>query len=156
VSCGRPIADMCVLIVDAAGQPRGERLVGEICVDGPSVMAGYWEAPEATAATLVDGLLHTGDLGYLCDGQLFIVGRLKDVLIVRGRNYYAEDVERLVEEVVDVRKGCVVAFGARGERADTELLYVVAETALETPERRAALVEEIEDRVAALIGIRPA
>jgi fatty-acyl-CoA synthase len=118
VDCGRPFPDHEVAILDDAGRVLGDRRVGQIVVCGPSVAAGYFEQPELTRETFKpvagrgDALwLHTGDLGYVADGRLFVCGRVKDVIIVRGRNYYPSDIEWAVGEVPHVRRGNVVAFG---------------------------------------------
>jgi fatty-acyl-CoA synthase len=120
VDCGRAFPGHEVAIIDDAGNPMAERRVGQIVVSGPSVAQGYFDQPEQTAETFkpipaIDGgratWLHTGDLGYLSGGRLFVCGRLKDVIIVRGRNYYPTDIEWAVGELPNVRRGNVVAFG---------------------------------------------
>jgi fatty-acyl-CoA synthase len=105
----------------------GEREVGELEIRGTSVTPGYYKHPEATAAAFHDGWLRTGDLGYLVDAELVICGRIKDVIIVGGRNVFPEDVERAVAEVEGVRAGNVIAFGISG-RKGKEAIVVVAET----------------------------
>jgi amino acid adenylation domain-containing protein len=115
-SCGRPQPGHELRLVDpAAGRVLGEGRVGEIWTSGPSVAHGYWRNPEASARTFVESdgrtWLRTGDLGFLRDGELFVTGRLKDMLILRGQNLYPQDLERAVEEEVEVvRKGRVAAF----------------------------------------------
>jgi len=118
VDCGRPFPDHQVAIVDSAGMRLGERQVGQIVVSGPSVTMGYFQQPDLTSETFkpIAGSgdeiwLHTGDLGYLAGGRLFVCGRVKDVIIVRGRNYYPSDIEWAVAELSNVRRGNVVAFG---------------------------------------------
>ncbi|MGB3054274.1 MAG: fatty acyl-AMP ligase [Acidimicrobiales bacterium] len=113
-------------IVDpATGQLRQEREVGELQLRGTSVTPGYHQRPDATAATFDGEWLRTGDLGYLVEGELVLCGRIKDVIIVAGRNVFPEDVERSVAEVDGVRAGNVIAFGVEGKRS--EGLVVVAE-----------------------------
>jgi fatty-acyl-CoA synthase len=120
VDCGEPFPAHEVAIVNEAGQRLGERQVGEIVVRGPSVTKGYFAEPELTARAYkalrgdesnARPWLHTGDLGYLAGGRLFVCGRIKDVIIVRGRNYYPSDIEWAVSELPSVRRGNVVAFG---------------------------------------------
>ena len=121
VDCGAPFEGHDLAVVDEAGNKLGEREVGQIVARGPSVSVGYFQEPEMTAETYKalpgdEGgpWLHTGDLGYLAGGRLFVCGRLKDVIIVRGRNYYPSDIEWAVGEVSrerSVRQGNVVAFG---------------------------------------------
>ena len=86
VSCGRPLRRHRVSILDADGKPLPERAVGEIFVEGPSVTDGYWDDEEATSRVFVHGGVKTGDLGYMSGGELYVTGRLKDTIIVRGRN----------------------------------------------------------------------
>src|SRR5262249_36021488 len=88
VGCGRPFADHELKIVDEDGRTLPERHVGQIVAKGPSVMTEYLDNPEATAEALRDGWLHTGDLGYIADGELFVCGRTKDLIIRQGRKYH--------------------------------------------------------------------
>ena len=125
---GRPLPGFELRIVDPrTRQARGEREVGELELRGPSVTPGYYRNPEATAAALVDGWLRTGDLAYVVDGRLVVCGRLKDMIIVGGRNVFPEDVERAAAAVDGVRAGNVIAFGS-DRRRGREAIVVVAET----------------------------
>jgi fatty-acyl-CoA synthase len=126
VNCGRPFPEHEIAVVDPeTGKRLGDREIGEIITRGPSISAGYYQEPELTAAAFREGWLHTGDLGYLVNGEVFICGRLKDMIIVRGRNFYPNDIEWVVSELPGVRRGNVVAFGVdvNGE----EQLVVAAE-----------------------------
>ncbi|MFV3415782.1 non-ribosomal peptide synthase/polyketide synthase [Pseudomonas nitroreducens] len=124
INCGRTQPDHDVQLVDpVSGETLGPDRVGEIWSSGPSVALGYWRNPQASARTFVekDGRtwLRTGDLGFLHNGELFVTGRLKDMLIVRGQNLYPQDLERCVEEEVDlVRKGRVSAFAIEHQGRD--------------------------------------
>jgi fatty-acyl-CoA synthase len=123
VDCGRAFPDHELAIVDDAGHRLPDRRVGQIVVRGPSVTPGYFQDPGLTAQTFKplpgeplengEGVpwLHTGDLGYTVEGQLFVCGRLKDIIIVRGRNYYPTDIEWAIGQLPNVRRGNVVAFG---------------------------------------------
>lgn len=123
---GRPIPGLEIRVVDADdGRVCRDREVGELQIRGTSVMAGYYKRPDATAATFDGEWLRTGDLAYLLDGELVLCGRIKDVIIVAGRNVFPEDVERSVAEVEGVRAGNVIAFGVNGSRR--EGIVVVAE-----------------------------
>jgi fatty-acyl-CoA synthase len=125
VSCGAPLPGHRIRILDSQGCELPERAIGEIALSGPSVMRGYHEDAEATADVLRDDWLHTGDLGYLCDGELFVSGRLKDVIVLNGRNYYPQDLEWAVDEIPGVRRGRVVAFGtARSGSQDSIVILV--------------------------------
>jgi fatty-acyl-CoA synthase len=121
VSCGRPFAGHQIAIWADDGSVRPDGVVGQIMARGPSVCAGYYGDEERTAATFDQrnesggGWLRTGDLGYMKDGELYVCGRQKDLIIVRGRNYYPSDIEWAVSEVPGVRKGAVVAFSVRAE-----------------------------------------
>ena len=110
VSVGRPGWQTDLRIVDDDGRSLPERQVGEIVLRGPSVMKGYFNDGDATARAIREGWLHTGDLGYLAGGRLFITGRRKDLIIKNGRNYYPQDLERAVDRIPGARSGCVAAF----------------------------------------------
>jgi fatty-acyl-CoA synthase len=148
VSCGRAFPGHEIAIVGDDGQRLGDRRVGEIVVRGPSVTAGYFENPEETARAFRDGWLHTGDLGYTIDGDLFVCGRVKDLIIVRGRNYYPSDIEWAVGELPGVRRGNVVAFGA--DVGGEEHVVVCAEGARSDA---AAIAEAVIACVSAQFGL---
>ncbi|MFE0020931.1 AMP-binding protein [Amycolatopsis sp. NPDC059021] len=126
-SVGKPLPGVAVELRAADGTtvPAGE--VGEVCVKGASVMPGYWNRPELTATTLRDGWLHTGDLGrFDADGYLYLVGRLKDMIIVNGYNHYAGPIEDALTGHVKVREAAVV--GAPDDRTGEAIhAFVVAE-----------------------------
>ncbi len=125
---GRPLPGFELRIVEPrTGAVRVDREVGELELRSPSVTPGYYRNADATAATFDDGWLRTGDLAYLVDGQLVVCGRLKDVIIVGGRNVFPEDVERAAAAAVGVRAGNVIAFGS-DHRRGRESIVVVAET----------------------------
>ncbi len=134
VSCGKPLASNVVRIVDPESRRAlGEGRVGEVWVDGPSKGGGYWNRPELTEnfAGRIRGdeehtYLRTGDLGFLHEGELFVCGRSKDLIIIRGVNCYPADIEAIVERSTsDVRHGCVAALSV--ELDEQEALVVVAE-----------------------------
>ncbi|HEY0510393.1 MAG TPA: AMP-binding protein, partial [Thermoanaerobaculia bacterium] len=128
VSVGRPVPGFRLRIVDAAGRDLPAGRVGRVWAQGPSLMDGYLDDPEATARALRDGWLDTGDLGFLHAGELYLTGRAKDVVILRGRNYAPEEIERAVEGVRGVRAGCVVAASWLPEDAPGEALALFVET----------------------------
>jgi len=166
VSCGRTNQGQFVRIVD----PKSLRVlpdghVGEIWQSGGSVTAGYWGKPELSATTFAaqtaDGegpFLRTGDLGFLKDGELFVSGRLKDLIIIRGRNYYPDDIESAVYlGRPSLRPGGAAAFTLPAEGHDK--LVVVAEvqrTFLHRLDTRAfqALVADVRGKIADLFGLR--
>ncbi len=153
VSCGRPVPGHEVQIVDDKGRPVKERTVGHVLVKGPSVMKGYFQDPEATERILRSGWLWTGDLGFHDAGELFIAGRSKDMLILRGKNYYAEDLERIVERVDGARPGGVVAFGVYDEAKAADLSVMVVETKIEDDAKRQVLAGTVSEQVATHSGL---
>lgn len=155
VSVGRHVPDHRVRIVDKEGLELPERTVGEVTVQGPSVMKGYHQKPQATADALKDGWLYTGDLGFLDEGELYITGRSKDLIIKGGKNYYPQDIETSAGSVEGVRLGCVSAFGVLNPRQGTEEIVLVAETRIRSPRQRNQIRKEILKKVHRDIGCSP-
>ncbi|GMV90393.1 MAG: hypothetical protein AMXMBFR82_01710 [Candidatus Hydrogenedentota bacterium] len=173
VGCGSPAADQDVrIIAPDTCLPRPDGEVGEIWVKGPSVASGYWNRPDETAATFWGTLadsgegpyLRTGDLGILQDGELFVAGRLKDLIIIRGINYYPQDIELTVESCHPaLRPGCGAAFAIEDPRG--ELLVVAQEVARDAVDGldveqvaatiRAAVGEQHEVPVHAVLLVQP-
>lgn len=141
VSVGRPLLNTTIRIVDDDDQEVPDRVIGEIVVRGPSVMTGYYGRTEESAVALRGGWLHTGDLGYVAAGQLFITGRSKDLLIRSGRNYYAQDIERAIMQVPGLIAGGVAAFGV-GDLAHMRIVVVA-----ESRKRDAQSQHEIQRRI---------
>lgn len=135
VGCGAPLLGQTVRIVNPeTGEERPDREVGEIWVAGPSIAQGYWNKPELTrdvfrACITGSGkgpFLRTGDLGFMAAGELYVTGRKKDLIIIRGQNHYPQDIEHTVEMSHEaLRKGCVAAFSVKEDKE--EQLVVVAE-----------------------------
>ena len=155
VSCGRALREHEARIVDAAGRVLGERRDGRIQFRGPSVTRGYFRNPAATRAALHDGWMDSGDLGYRADGELFVTGREKDLIIQGGRNICAEEVEALTASVSGVRPSCVAAFGVPDPATGTERVVVVAETRETDPAKRTALQRAVRERLVGGIGSPP-
>jgi fatty-acyl-CoA synthase len=150
VILGRPVPGLRFRIVDpSTGKVLSDREVGELQISGTSVMAGYYRQPEANAESFDGEWLRTGDLAYLVDGDMVMCGRIKDVIIVGGRNVYPQDIERAVGTVEGIRAGNVIAFGIPG-RAGKERVVVVAETRTDEtdPIRRA-----VSERSVASAGV---
>ena len=146
---GPPVPGLEIRVVDPiAGTPRLDREVGELEIRGTSVTPGYYGRPDLTADLFHDEWLRTGDLAYLLDGELVMCGRIKDVIIVGGRNVFPEDVERAAGTSDGVRAGNVIAFGV--ERKGKEGLVVVAET---KGDDHAATRRSVAERVRAAIGL---
>jgi acyl-CoA synthetase (AMP-forming)/AMP-acid ligase II len=156
-SVGRPLAGFEVQVRGPGGEALPERHVGRIHVRGPSVMTGYFGLPEATVRALsAEGWLDTGDLGFADGGELFITGRAKDLVIVRGANHAPQAFEDPLEGVEGVRTGCAVALGFTPEGEEDEALLLLAERAGAGEAADDATVEEhIRAAVLAATGIRP-
>jgi fatty-acyl-CoA synthase len=157
---GGPVDGLELRVVDVAtGELCGERQVGELHLAGNALTAGYYGRPEDTAELLVDGWLHTGDLAYLLGGELVVCGRIKNVMIVGGRNLYPQDVEKAVGEVDGVRAGNVVAFGVDGRHGAQHVVVVAEATApsddAEAGEWVAALQRVVVGAVTESVGVPP-
>ncbi len=133
------------------GVPLGEREAGELEIRGTSVTPGYYKRPDATAELFRDGWLRTGDLAYLLDGELVLCGRIKDVIIIGGRNVFPEDIERAVGPMEGIRAGNVIAFGVEGYKGK-ESVVVVAETRAEDVD---AVRKAVHQRVLEVAGVPP-
>jgi fatty-acyl-CoA synthase len=148
VLLGRPVPGLEVRIVDpVSGEARAEREVGELEIRGTSITTGYYRRPDATDASFHDGWLRSGDLGYLVDGELVICGRIKDLIIVGGRNVYPEDVERAAASVEGVRAGNVIAFAVDGRRGKEALVVVAESKDTDLEAVRAAVAGRVRDAV---------
>jgi fatty-acyl-CoA synthase len=144
VGVGRPIPGTDVRIAGPDGAPLADRCVGEILVRSTTLMRGYYDDAEATAHALRDGWLRTGDLGYLADGELFITGRLKDVIIRGGLNLLPTAIEEVAASVDGSRAGSVAAVGVRDTEAETEIVWLLVETKLEDGPSRIDLRKRVD------------
>ena len=148
VMLGRAVPGLEIRIVDpVSGDARGEREVGELEIRGSSVTTGYYRRPDATEAAFHDGWLRSGDLGYLVDGELVICGRIKDLIIIGGRNVYPEDVERAAASVEGVRAGNVIAFAVDGRRGKEALVDVAESKDPDLEAVRAAVAGRVREAV---------
>ena len=156
VSVGTPLPEHEVRIVDERGHDRPDGTVGRLVFRGPSMMAGYYRQPEATAAiTLPGGWLDSGDLAFRLDRELYIAGRRKDIIIKAGRNFVPQEIEEVTATVEGIRKGCVVALGVSHATLGTESLVVVAETRARDGAARDRMAAAVTERVSATIGVPP-
>jgi fatty-acyl-CoA synthase len=154
VSVGRPLAGFRLELRDERGAPVAEDRVGRLFVAGPSLMNGYLDQPVASRAALRDGWLDTGDLGFLHGGELFLTGRAKEILLVRGRNYSPADLELAVAELPDVRRGCVAAASHLPAGRETEAVVLFIEHRRGVPpERRERLRARAREAVLARVGL---
>jgi fatty-acyl-CoA synthase len=151
-ACGVPLSGLSVRIASENDELLADRQIGEIQIAGSSVSPGYIGDDDAThTARTGDGWLRTGDLGYMAGGELYPCGRIKDIIIIRGKNFHAHDLESAASEVKGIRTGNVVAFSSRDEGG--EALVIVAETKLEG--KNEELSREIRSHLAQTIGIAP-
>lgn len=127
VSAGKPIEHTSIRIVDEKGNDLPERHFGEIIIKSNCMLTGYYHRPDATESSFMDGWFKTGDLGYLAEGELYISGRKKDLIIVGGKNVYPQDIENAVGSVEGVHSGRAVAFGVFSDDKGTEEVVLIAE-----------------------------
>jgi len=154
VSVGSVVPGHEIRIVDEGGRDVPEGREGSLIFRGPSVMKGYYKKEEATAAIRRGGgYLDSGDRAFELDGELFITGRSKDIIIRAGRNLMPQEIEKEIAEVDGVRRGCIVAFGVSDAATGTEKLVVVAESREDDPEARARIGRAIESRLLERTGV---
>ena len=155
VNCGKPVAGMEIEVRSGEGDPLPDRGIGKVFVRGGSVMAGYFRDEESTRACLSDdGWLDTGDMGYLSNGYIFIVGRAKDMIIINGRNHWPQDIEWAVEQLPGFKSGDIAAFAITGPSGE-ETPAVLVHCRVSDPHERGRLRDDIRERVRAITGISP-
>jgi fatty-acyl-CoA synthase len=145
--CGRPMPRYRVEIRDDRNESLPDRVIGRVCIQGPSLMRGYFRDLQATRSVVTaDGWLDTGDMGYLIDGRLVITGRSKDLIIFNGRNIWPQDLEWAIERLETVRSGDVAAFAVT-EEDDRERVVVVVECRQIDPMERHQLRQAVKATV---------
>jgi fatty-acyl-CoA synthase len=153
VNCGKPARDMAIEVRDEDGRTLGNREIGKVYCRGPSVMVGYFRDEEATAACLdAEGWLDTGDMGYLSDGYLYIVGRAKDMIVINGKNHWPQDIEWAVEQLPGFKAGDIAAFSITSPGGE-ETPAVLVQCRTSDGEERARLRKSIRERVRAITGM---
>ncbi|HEY8604884.1 fatty acyl-AMP ligase [Tsuneonella suprasediminis] len=152
VNCGKALPDMDIEIRGEGDTIRGDHQIGKVWCRGPSVMHSYFRNQEATDECLVDGWLDTGDMGYMADGYLFIVGRAKDMIIINGKNHWPQDIEWAVEQLPGFNHGDIAAFAVETENGE-EAPAVLVHCRVSDPEERIKLHEQIRDKVRAITGM---
>jgi fatty-acyl-CoA synthase len=152
VNCGKPVRDMAVEVRAEDGSLMGERSIGKIWASGPSIMHSYFRDEVSTTACMKQGWLDTGDMGYLSEGYVFVVGRAKDMIIINGKNHWPQDIEWAVEQLPGFKSGDIAAFAittAGGEEAPAVLVQCRTTDLGE----RTKLRDTIRDKVRAITGM---
>jgi len=152
VNCGKPVRDMAVEIRDEDGSPLPERMIGKLWARGPSIMEGYFRDQAATEACLIDGWLDTGDMAYISNGYIFIVGRAKDMIIINGKNHWPQDIEWAVEQLPGFKAGDIAAFAITTPGGE-ETPAVLVQCRTSDPAERARLRDQIREKVRAITGM---
>ena len=155
VGSGQPLPGHEIRIVDLDGRELPERRVGYLQFRGPSATSGYFRNPEATKKLFQDDWLNSGDLAYMAEGEVFITGRSKDLIIRAGRNIYPHEVEEAVGNIPGVRKGCVAAFATTDPHTGSEQLVMLVETRETGSEKTGTLRKKITNIASDLLGLPP-
>jgi|SRR5579872_31275 len=159
VSVGPAISRHEIRIVNERGEDAAERVEGELWFRGPSATQGYFRNDSATVALFpqgtAEGWINSGDRAYRAEDEMYITGRVKDIIILGGRNLYPHEIEDVVAHVPGVRKGCVAAFGAADPAKGTERLVVVAETRERDHAARTRIAQAITAQVSSAVGLPP-
>ncbi len=157
VNCGKAARDMTIEVREEDGTVLPDRAIGKVWCTGPSLMTGYFRDPEATAACMVTDCkgrvwLDTGDMGYLSDGYVYIVGRAKDMIIINGKNHWPQDIEWAVEQLPGFKAGDIAAFAITASGGEETPAVLVQCRTSDAAERR-RLHDEIRERVRAITGM---
>jgi 1-acyl-sn-glycerol-3-phosphate acyltransferase len=163
VSSGRAVPNHEIRVVDEDAREVADRCEGFLWFRGPSATSGYYDNPAATEKLFPldpagDGefaWVNTGDRGYRAEGEIFVTGRVKDIIIKGGRNLYPHEVEELAGRVAGIRKGCIVAFGLKDSSSGTEKLVIVAESRESDPSLQASIAATITQEVSQGLGLPP-
>lgn len=148
LSAGKPIQDTLIRIINDQGEELPDNHIGQIALKGSCLLSGYFNRPGLTEKAFRGEWYQTGDLGYLAEGELFVTGRQKELIIVGGKNIHPQDLEEIVNEIEGVYPGRVVAFGVFNDDIGTEDIVIVAETTFQQTERKAELARRIRDSIA--------
>ena len=152
VNCGKPARDMTIEIREEDGSVLPERAIGKVWCTGPSIMSGYFRDEVSTAACMKDGWLDTGDMGYLSDGYVYIVGRAKDMIIVNGKNHWPQDIEWAVEQLPGFKPGDIAAFAITTPGGE-ETPAVLVQCRTTDDAERTRLRDAIAEKVRAITGM---
>jgi 1-acyl-sn-glycerol-3-phosphate acyltransferase len=155
VSCGRPLPGDEVRIVDDTGRELLHRHEGRVVFRGPSATSGYFQNETKTRELFRNGWLDSGDQGYMADGELFVTGRIKDMIIRAGRHIYPQEIEEAVGDIPGIIKHGVAVFGSSDPSSGTERTVVMAETSEDNPARRTALEARAREVATDILGAPP-
>ncbi|MBI5839388.1 MAG: AMP-binding protein [Chloroflexi bacterium] len=147
MSSGRPLPNVKIRVLDEKGNDVPERVVGEIALQSDCMLTGYYNRADATGKAFLDGWYLTGDFGFVAEGEVFVSGRKKDMIIVGGKNVYPQDLESLTYEVPGVHAGRSVAFGIFDEEEGTEDVVIIAEVDSEDEAEHQRVADEIRKHV---------
>lgn len=152
VNCGKAVRDTTIEIREEDGSLMGNKAIGQVWVQGPAIMEGYYRDQEATDACMKDGWLDTGDMGYLSDGYLYVVGRAKDMIIINGKNHWPQDIEWAVEQLPGFKSGDIAAFSITAPSGE-ETPAVLVQCRTSDINERTRLHGMIRDKVRAITGM---
>ena len=152
VNCGKAVPGLTIEVRDENGKLLPDRKIGRVFVKGLGIMAGYFRDPEATAACLKDGWLDTGDMAYMKDGSLYIVGRAKDMIIINGKNHWPQDIEWAIEQLPGFKAGDIAAFSVTTPSGE-EAPAVLVQCRTSCNDERIKLRDAIKTKVKAITGM---
>jgi fatty-acyl-CoA synthase len=152
VNCGKAARDMKIEVRGASGAALPDREVGKVWCSGPSIMHSYFRDEAATEACLQNGWLDTGDMGYLSDDYIFVVGRAKDMIIINGKNHWPQDIEWAIEQIAGFKSGDIAAFAITGPTGE-ETPAVLVQCRTTDPTERVLLHAAIREKVRSITGM---
>lgn len=153
VNCGRALPEHRVEIRNESGKILADREIGHIWISGPSLMSGYFRDNASRSKIESLGRMDTGDLGYLLDGELYVTGRKKDLIIIRGRNIWPQDIEYVAESVPEVRTGDAIAFVTSNERDEAGKIILQIQCRVNSEERRDQIIHMLTSRIQSEFGV---
>ena len=152
VNCGKAVPGLTIEVRDENGKLLPDRKIGRVFVKGLGIMAGYFRDPDATAACMKDGWLDTGDMAYMKDGSLYIVGRAKDMIIINGKNHWPQDIEWAIEQLPGFKAGDIAAFSVTTPSGE-EAPAVLVQCRTSCNDERIKLRDAIKTKVKAITGM---